>query len=221
MKFIHVLKGKLLVTVLVSLTLIGGATAVFAASPAGQHIVHSMTHSQPGTATLDVAGHKNRSQHNDMSSSGNAASCPGLSDVKNLATRFGLSTASTSDAAQAMCALHQGTFKGTTPANVAVASSRVYGFGEIALLLTYAQFLAAHSTANPGGKLADATTRSYLAQALQGCGTTALETCLTTNIPGFKPGANTGTTGNTNNQHGNQGNDNGHGKPTSTPTPHH
>lgn len=222
MKLIHVFKGKFLATVLVSLTLIGGATAVFAASPAGQNIVHSMTHSQSGAATPDVAGHKNKSQHNDTGSNGsNATTCPGLPEVKDLATRFGLSTASTSDAVQAICALHQGTFKGTTPTNVAVTSGRVFGFGEIALLLTYAQFLAAHTTANAGGKLADATTRSYLAEALQRCGTTALETCLQTNVPGFKPGANTGSASNAGDQHSNQGHDNSHGKPTSTPTPHH
>lgn len=220
MKLIHVFKGKFLATVLVSLTLISGATAVFAASPAGQNIVHRMTHSQSSTATLDVAGHKNRSQDNDAASTGNSSNCPGLPEVKDLATRFGLSTADTSDAVQAMCALHQGTFKGTTPTNAAVTSGHVFGFGEIALLLTYAQFLAVHNTANASGKLTDANTRSYLAQALQRCGATSLETCLMTNIPGFKPGMNTGTTGNTS-QRGNQGHDNGHGKPTSAPTPHH
>jgi hypothetical protein len=35
MKFVYVLKGKLLVTVLVSVALLAGVTAVFAATPAG------------------------------------------------------------------------------------------------------------------------------------------------------------------------------------------
>ena len=219
MKFIHVFKSKFLATVLVSLTLIGGATAVFAASPAGQNMVRTITHSQSGAATPDIAGHKNKSQNNDTSN--HSASCPGLPEVKDLVTQFALSTVSTGDAVQAICALHQGTFKGTTPGNASVTSSRVFGFGEIDMLLTYAQFLASHDKANAGGKLTSSNARSYLAQALQSCATSPLETCLKTNIPGFKPGASTSNTGNTSDQHSNQGNDNGHGKPTSTPTPHH
>ena len=220
MKFMHVFKGKFLVIALASLALIGGATAVFAASPAGQGMVHTITHSQSGTTKADIAGHKSNKSH-DKDTNSHGASCPGLPEVKDLATQFALSTASTGDAIQAICALHQGTFKGTTSANASVTSSRVFGFGEIDKLLTYAQFLASHDKANVAGKLTDSNTRSYLAQALQSCGTTPLETCLKTNMPGFKPGTDNNSTGNTNSQHSNNGHDNGHGKPTSTPTPHH
>lgn len=219
MKFMHVFKGKFLVIALASLALVGGATAVFAASPAGQGMVHTITHSQSDKTTPDSAGHKSKSQ--DKGTGNHATSCPGLPEVKDLATKFALSVSSTSDAIQAICALHQGTFKGTTSGNASVTSSSVLGFGEIDKLLTYAQFLASHDKANATGKLTDSNARSYLAQALQSCGTTPLETCLKTNIPGFKPGASNNSTGDTNSQHSNNGHDNGHGKPTSTPTPHH
>jgi len=105
-----------------------------------------------------------------------------------------------------VCALHQGTFTGTTPNGAAVASKRVFGYGEIDQLLTYAQFLASHDTANAGGKLTSANARGFLAEAVQSCGTTPLVTCLKTNMPGVEPG---------------NSNESSHGKPSSTPTPHH
>ena len=149
----------------------------------------------------------NTTHHADKSTRN---TCPGLPDAQRLATQFALSTASTSDDIQAMCALHQGTFTGTTPKGAAVASKRVFGYGEIDQLLTYAQFLASHDTANAGGKLTSANARGFLAEAVQSCGTTPLVTCLKTNIPGFQPGNSNQSS------HGN-----GHGKPSSTPTPHH
>jgi len=222
MKFMHVFKGKFLVTVLASLALVGGATAVFASSPAGQGMVHTITHSQPTATTSDNAGHKHQNKSHDNDTSNHTTSCPGLPEVKTLVTKFALSTGGTGDAVQAICALHQGTFKGTTSSNASVTSSRVFGFGEIDMLLTYAQFLASHDKANTAAKLTSNNARSYLAQALQGCGATSLVTCLKTNVPGFKPGpGNSSGTGNTNDQHSNHGQDNGNGKPTSTPTPHH
>ncbi len=41
MKFVGVLQGKLIVVVLVSMAVVGGAT-VFAATPAGQGLVHTI-----------------------------------------------------------------------------------------------------------------------------------------------------------------------------------
>ncbi len=219
MKFRHVLTGKFLVATLASLALIGGATAVFAATAAGQGMVHAI-HSQPTSGTSKVASHKNNGHDNDTDS--HSSTCPGLPKVKVLATKFALSIDSASDAIHAICALHQGTFKGTTSSNASVTSSHVFGYGEIKMLLTYAQFLASHDKANTGGKLTSNNVRSYLAQALQSCGITSLETCLKTKIPGFKPGTNHSvSTGNTNDQDSNHGHRNGNGKPTSTPTPHH
>ena len=212
MKFVRVLQGKLIVVVLVSVAVVGGATA-FAATAAGQGLVHAITGQARATATPDGESHgKNTLQattahHADKSTKN---TCPGLADAQQLATQFALSTASTSDDIQAVCALHQGTFTGTTPKGAAVASKRVFGYGEIDQLLTYAQFLAGQGAANAGGKLTSANARSFLAEAVQSCGTTPLVTCLQTNIPGFQPGNSNESS------HGN-----GHGKPSSTPTPHH
>src|SRR5579863_8847772 len=174
MKFMHVFKGKFLVTVLAGLMLIGGATVVFA-SPAAQQFAQSVTTARHQAATgTPGASHQDHGQ----GTPGADNTCPGLPEVQRLASTFSLSTDSAGDAVQALCALHQGTFKGTTPGGTTVTSSRVFGYGEIEMLLTAAQVLASHDTANAGGKLTSSTVRSYLAQALQGCGSTALETCL-------------------------------------------
>ncbi len=139
------------------------------------------------------------------------SACPGLSQAQKLASSYHLSTDSQGDAVQAICALHQGTFKGAASDGTLITASRVYGYGEIDQLLTYAQYLAAQDKTSPDGKLSDTNVRSYLAAALQSCGTSPLATCLQTHMPNYQPG----------NQNGNgkgQGNAN---KPTATPTPHH
>ena len=214
MKFVQIVKGKLFVVMLAGVVLIGGATVAFAATAAGQDIVHAVTHSQSATAKPDKASHKN----NGHSTTGQGNTCPGLPEAQQLASNFSLSTVSTSDAVQALCALHQGTFKGTTSSGTAVTSSRVFGYGEIEMLLTYAQSLASNDKANTSGKLTSDNARSYLAQALQSCGATPLETCLKTNVPGFQPGKSDATPNGNQSDHGHG---NGNGKPTSTPTPHH
>lgn len=219
MNFMHVLKGKLLVALIAGVALIGGATAVFAANAAGQGVVHSITHTWSSTATTpDVASHKNNSH--DTTSHKNE--CSGLPEAQQLASTFSLSIASKSDAIQAICALHQGTFKGTTSSGASVSSNRVFGYGEIAMLLTYAQYLATHDKANASSKLTSDNVRGYLVQALQSCDTTPLETCLKTNIPGFQSGNSNGNR-QSNGNPGSHGNGNGHGKPARTPTPppHH
>jgi hypothetical protein len=220
MKFVQIVKGKLFVAVLAGVVLVGGATVAFASTPAGKDIVHAVTQSQSTASQADKASHKNNAHATTTTTTSHSNSCPGLPEAQQLAGKFSLSTASTSDDIQAICALHQGTFKGTTSSGTAVASSRVFGYGEIEMLLTYAQSLASHDKANTGGKMTSDNARSYLAQALQSCGTTPLETCLTTNMPGFHPGS---STGNTNSQNSNHGQGSGNGKPTSTPTPpsHH
>jgi len=210
MKFVSLLKGKLIVVALVSV--IGGATA-FAATSAGQGLVHGITGQAHATATPDVESHGNHLQANNHQADNSKKNpCPGLPDAQQLATQFALSTASTSVAIQAVCALHQGTFTGTTPNGASVSSKRVFGYGEIDQLLTYAQFLAGKDKANAGGKLTSDNARGFLAEAVQSCGTTPLMTCLKTNMPGFQPG---------NGHDGSHGNGSGHGKPSSTPTPHH
>jgi hypothetical protein len=211
MKFVRFLRGKLVAAVIVGIVIVGGATAAFAATPAGQDLVHTLTgpaHSKVTSTVDSQAGDPHANNH--QTNNDNKSTCPGLPDAQRLAGQFALGTASTSDDIQAMCALHQGTFTGTTPKGASVSSKRVFGYGEIDALLTYAQFLASHDTANAGGKLTDANARGFLAEAVQSCGTTPLVTCLKTNIPGFELGNANDTS------HGN-----GHGKPSSTPTPHH
>lgn len=215
MKLVHLLQGKLAAVAIVSVALVAGGTAVFAATPAGQEVVHSITGPAHATAThvADNNSSDNGSQgKNSNNNNSDKKNCPGLPDAQQLAAKFSLSTDSTSDDIQAICALHQGTFTGTTPKGSAVSSKRVFGYGEIDMLLTYAQFLATHDTADASGKMASDNARSQLAEAVQSCGTTSLETCLKTNIPGFQP---------SNGNHGSNGNGNGGGKPDITPTPHH
>ena len=210
MKLLALLQTKALVSLVAGVLLMGGAAAAFAATPAGRSVVQSLTHARPtatATTTHSAKGNAQGTAGKDQ------ASCPGQSDAQNLATRYQLSTASTGNAVTAMCALHQGTFTGSTTGGVSVTSSRVYGYGEIDQLLTYAQYLAAHDRANVGGKLSDSNVSGYLANAVHNCGSTPLETCLMTNIPGFQPGNGTGNKPvSTPTPRGN--------KPTTTPTPH-
>ena len=195
MGLLHVLKGKFLVALLAGVAVVGGGVA-FAATPAGQQALHTITASTHATVTPGAAEQNTHTPGNG---------CAGLADAQRLAAQFSLSAASDSDAVQAICALHVGAFKGAIPGGSAVSSSRVFGYGEIEQLLTYAQYLASHDQSSQGGKLTTANVRGYLAEALQNCGTTPLETCLKAKIPGYHPG------------NGN-GNGNGGGKPTGTHT---
>ena len=218
MGLLHVLKARLVVTLIAGVALVGGGTAVLAATPVGQQTLHTITGSAPATGTPGANVQNNQSQR---------PSCAGGTDAQQLATQFSLSTATGSDALQAICALHAGTFTGTTPGGSTISSSRVFGYGEIAQLLTYAKYLASQDASN-GGTLTTQNARGYLAAALQSCGTTPLEPCLKAHIPGYHPGNDNGS-GN-GNGNGNGGgkptsnptpSGNGGGKPTSTPTPHH
>jgi hypothetical protein len=212
MKFVSLFKGKLIVVALVSVAVVGGATA-FAATSARQGLVHALTGQAHAPATPEVESHGNNLQaNNHHADKSKKNTCPGLPDAQQLATQFALSTDSASADIQALCALHQGTFTGTTPNGASVSSKRVFGYGEVDQLLTYAQFLAGQDKGTAGSKLTSANARSFLAEAVQSCGTTPLMTCLKTNMPGFESGNSNETS---------HGNGNGHGKPSSTPTPHH
>jgi hypothetical protein len=209
MRLLPVLKAKLIIALLAGVAVVGGGTAVFASTSAGQHTWQAITSAAHATMTPEATEQNHQIQNN---------SCAGLADAQRLATQFSLSTAGASDAVQAICALHGGTFNGTIPGGSTVSSSRVFGYGEIEQLLTYAQFLASHDQSNQDGKLTTGNARGYLAEALQRCGTTPLEGCLKTHIPGYQPGNGNG---NGNGGGNGNGNGNGGGKPTSTPTPHH
>src|SRR5712692_2389756 len=204
MKLAHLLKGKLLVAALLSITVASGTTAVFAATPAGQGAVHAIMAMAHAQAALHRDGH-HTSGH--KAAGRKSSTCPGLTEAQQLAAKYALSTDRDGDAVQAICALHRGTFVGTTPAGAVVSSQRLFGYGEINKLLAYAQFLATHDKANASGELTDSNVRSYLALALQHCGTTPLERCLKTKVLPGNSGSNKGGNG-----HGHKhGNSNGHG----------
>jgi hypothetical protein len=211
MKLLALFKGKMLVTVIASIVLLGGATAAFATTPAGQQAVQSLTQARPIVTTTATAETKQVGQNAPPTDQG---ACPGLPEAQNLAAKYQLSTASQGDAVKAICALHQGTFKGTTAAGATVTASRVYGYGEIDQLLTSAQSLAAHTSTPPGGKLDDTNVSSYLATALHTCGASPLEACLQTTLPNSQPGSAKGNKPRATPTPG--GN-----KPPVTPTPHH
>jgi len=221
MKLLALLHTKAVVTIVAGVLLLGGATAAFAATPAGQTVVQSFTHTHP-TVTA-AATHGSDSDHNGSAQGQNA--CPGLSDAEHLATSYHLSTASNGAAITALCALHTGTFSGMTTGGVKVSAGRVYGYGEIDQLLTLAQYLASHESTNAGGTFSDTTVSSLLADALHTCTSMPLERCLMKNIPGFTPGSGqnnrpTATSTPNGNKPGTTPTPNGN-RPTGTPTPHH
>jgi hypothetical protein len=201
------LKAKLLLMALVSLAVFGGAVAMAASTSGGQSVFHALVGSRSATSAPDKPSPTHGTGREATPTPGtnrHAANCPGLPEAQNLAASFSLSTGSTGDAVQALCSLHQGTFKGITPSGTALSSRRVFGYGEIQELLSYARYLAPHQATNTSGTVTDSNVRSYLAEALQRCGTSQLEPCLATNLPGFQPGKSASD-----------------GKPSSTPTPAH
>src|SRR5262249_25477279 len=189
-----------LVSVVASVMLVGGATVAFAATSAGQTVVQSLIQGHSTINTITTSSTTQNGQGTGQPNPGQNT-CPGLPDAQKLASKYQLSPDSHGAAVQAICALHRGTFQGTANDGTTVTASRVYGYGEIDQLLTYAQYLATQDAATPGGKLSDANVSSYLATAMQSCGTSPLTTCLQTHIPGYQPGKH-----------------NGH-QPTPTPTP--
>ena len=222
MKLLALLKAKALVTIVGGVLVLGGATAAFAATPSGQHVVQSLTHASASATVEAKATHDAKKTDQKDSGKADSKSCVGQSDAQNLAGKYKLSTAITGTAVKDICDLHKNTFKSANASGVSVASNRNYGYGEIDQLLTYAQYLASHDTAKAGGKLNDSNVSTYLASALAKCGSTSLEKCLMTNIPNYTPGKNNSnptTHGNkptatpTPADHGN--------KPTATPTPKH
>ena len=190
MKLARLLKGKLLVAALLSITVASGTTAVFAATPAGQGVVHAITAMAHAQAVTHRDGHH---ASNHKAAGQKNSTCPGLPEAQQLAAKYALSTDGDGDALQAICALHRGTFVGTTPAGASVSSQQVFGYGEIDKLLASAQVLATHAQAN--GKLTGSDARSYLALALQSCGTTPLETCLKTHVQPGNSGSKKGGNG--------------------------
>lgn len=216
MKLLALLKAKALISVVAGVLLVGGATAAFAATPTGQTVVQSITH---GKAAASASTTPDQRKTTTPQTGQGKPACPGLADAQHLATSYHLSTESTGKAVQAICALHTGTFTGTTTSGTAVSSPQVYGYGEIDQWLTYADYLAAHDTTNMGGTLTDDNVSSYLANALHSCATTPLEKCLRTHLPNNQPGNGSRPTATV--TPGGKPTGTPGSKPTGTPTPHH
>jgi hypothetical protein len=188
------LKGKVLAVIGVGAALVaGGATTVMAATPTGHNIIQTVfgSHANQGNqdgldATPTARAHRDDTSdgHGTFMANNHDKNCPGPT-IQSLARMFSLSTDSNSDDIQALCALSNGTFTGTTPNGEAVTSSQVFSDYDIYLLLKYAQYLASHDQSNTTGKLTSDNARAYLAEALQSCGTTSWESCAKQLPPSF------------------------------------
>jgi len=246
---VSLLKGKALALIGASVVLTGGVTAVMAATPMGQHLIQTVITTQKATPTAtnrkddqNGSSHEHttsRKDEQDGSSHENAKDtdhtnpCPGLPDAQRLAANFSLNSAAESDDIGAICSLHTGTFKGTTPSGQAVLSGQVLGYGQIDQLLTSAQNLASHDKANTAGKLTSGNVRAYLAAVLQSCGTTPLAACINGHLPSSQSDPTASSTKAATSDSTSHTNDNGTsadnhssdnkntgGKSTSTSTPH-
>jgi len=204
------LKGKVLAAILVGVFVAGGSVAVMAATPMGQNAVPPTSN----TAKAAVTAHptteprqEDKGQNDDgadkdskNTTNNQTTGCPALPQIQQLASEFGLSTAATSNTIKTICALHDGTFKGTTSAGAAVSSTRVFGVGEIEALLALSKFTATHS----GTNMTDANVQTLLANVLQQCGSKSLIDCVKDVIPNFHPTNGNGN-GNGDGDHGNHG----------------
>jgi hypothetical protein len=207
-------KGKALVTVALGVTLVGGATFAAAASPLGQQVLHT------GQPTQQASTLKASNKDDQKGNNGSGKVCPGQPEAENLAKKYNLSAADDGNAVKAACALHDGTFKGTTSKNESVTNNKHLGYGEVDQVLTYAKYLAEHAKA--GGKLTDDNVSTFVADALKSCGSTPLAKCLKDNIPGYQPGSgqDKGNNGDNGNKPESTPTPNGGNKPEVTPTPH-
>jgi len=196
------LKGKFLISAIIGVALFSGATVAAFASPTGQQVLYTIT----GKPTVLPANHG----HKDNNPPGTSSQeCPGQPEAQHLATNFGLSSSPKSSALLTLCALHRGTFKGTSSQGTTVTSQRVLGYGEIAQVLTQAQQFATKA----GKKLNDSNIEQFVSDTLQSCGITPLMQCLHS-----QPNENADDNGHGNNDnHSNHGHkDNGNSKGKST-----
>src|SRR5262249_3458936 len=137
-------KGKVLVTTIVGTALlVSGGAALAATTSGGQDVVNTITgHHATMTPTHQADTHDKASPPaKDNADKDSSKDCPGGSEAQQLATKFSLSADSKGSSVQAICTLHDGTFKGTVDNN-GVTTDHALGYGEIEQLLTYAQSLA-------------------------------------------------------------------------------
>jgi len=172
-------KGKLLVTVLVSLALVGGTTVVMAATPGGQSVFHAVTGTSTSTAKVAVTvATKQVSVSvnvNSKTTTKVSGACADLTEAQQMVDKHHMRSATKDNGlqlAQAICALHNGTFKAVTSAGVLVTSSRHFTSAEIDQLLTLAAALSAQSMQDVH-TVTDLNLVDYLAVAVQTCGSAA------------------------------------------------
>lgn len=188
-KMLVLLRNKLLVLVVAGAVILGGTTVVLAATMSGQQGAHSPTAAHLSATATATAGHRSDDDQKgdddkdtDKDTEGQNQSCSGQ-EVQDFLQHFRLATTKNSAAVQAVCALHAGTFKGTSPKGAAVSSSQKFRFEEIAQLFLLAQSLAMKD----GVKLNDTNVTSYLASAVQTCSTfSSTSACLKNTLPNMQ-----------------------------------
>jgi hypothetical protein len=170
------MKGKALVTTAVSVSLLGSTGIALAATPSGQNLMQNL----PGAHATVSPTHKPDVDHGKATADANkqkAQICVGLPEAQRLATKFSLSTDATESTMKTICALHDGSFKVTVDGK-SFTTDHALGYGEIDLLLTYAQAL----TTKDGAKLTDDNVEKYITNILSTCGSTPIIPCVNSKI---------------------------------------
>lgn len=195
------LKGKVLIALCVSLLVIGGTSAVMASTPGGQSI---FTHPSPATkkATVKISVttsvHVNTPVKVTVTVNGTTVTtdinkaCANLGQVQQMINNHHLKTMTATDAlalARAICALHNGTFSGVTPAGATVTSSRHFTFAETDQLLTLAVVSAIRNIQHGShGTMVNLHLVAFLAVAVQNCGSaSSVAGCVRGKIMAFPP----------------------------------
>jgi hypothetical protein len=203
----NLVKGKVLVATVVGAVLLGGIGVVLAATPSAHDLeqnlpgIHATTFPTQKPGKTDTNHGIATANANKQGQTGDAHACAGLPEAQQLATKFSLSTDATGNALQVICALHNGSFQ-TTVNGKSLTTGHALGYGEIDLLLTYAQVL----TSKDGAKLTENNVQKYVTTVLNTCGSTPIVPCIKS-----KMGES---------EHDNHDNHDNSEKPTSVPTSH-
>src|SRR5258708_19842935 len=89
MKFVRFLRGKLVAAAIVGIVIVGGATAAFAATPAGQDLVHTLAgqaHSKATPTADSQAGDPHANNHH--TNNDNKSTSPDLPHAHPLPAPF-------------------------------------------------------------------------------------------------------------------------------------
>lgn len=176
-------KGKVLVTVLVSLALVGGTTAVMAATPGGRSFFHSVvsastsTSTSTSTANVAITAKANQASSASVNVNGSTTAkapdvCADLTEALQVVDKHHMRSDTNDNGlqlAEAICALHNGTFKATTSTGALVTSSRHFTYAEIDQLLTLTAVLSARAMQGVH-TVTNLNLVANLAVAVQACG---------------------------------------------------